>query len=106
MGVIQLVPIGLTFKALSDPNRRKILHLLKQGDLTAGELAEHFEISKPSLSHHLSTLKQAGLVSDERQGQNIIYSLESTVFQDIIAWLMEYTADESTSPKEGGTIDE
>lgn len=106
MGVILLVAVGLTFKALSDPNRRKILHLLKRGDLTAGELAEHFEISKPSLSHHLSTLKQAGLVSDERQGQNIIYSLESTVFQDIIAWLMEYTGDEGTSSKEGGTIDE
>lgn len=106
MGVILLVAVGLTFKALSDPNRRKILHLLKGGDLTAGELAEHFEISKPSLSHHLSILKQAGLVSNERQGQNIIYSLESTVFQDIIAWLMEYTADEGISPKEGGTIDE
>ncbi|NMB11283.1 MAG: winged helix-turn-helix transcriptional regulator [Firmicutes bacterium] len=107
MGVVQLVPIGLTFKALSDPNRRKILQLLKRGDLTAGELAEHFEISKPSLSHHLSVLKQAGLVSDERQGQNIIYSLESTVFQDIIAWLMEYTGDEKgISPKEGGAADE
>ncbi|MGI6567483.1 MAG: winged helix-turn-helix transcriptional regulator [Firmicutes bacterium] len=90
--------MGLTFKALSDPNRRKILRLLKERDLTAGELAEHFGISKPSLSHHLSILKQAGLVSDERQGQHIVYSLESTVFQDIIRWLMEYTADESTNP--------
>lgn len=107
MGVVHLATIGLTFKALSDPNRRRILHLLKRGDLTAGELAEHFEISKPSLSHHLSVLKQAGLVSDERQGQNIIYSLESTVFQDIIAWLMEYTTDEKgISPKEGGASDE
>ncbi len=106
MGVVDLVSVGLTFKALSDPNRRKILHLLRGGDLTAGELAEHFEISKPSVSHHLSILKQAGLVSDERQGQNIIYSLESTVFQDIIAWLMKYTAQESTSPEERGATDE
>jgi ArsR family transcriptional regulator len=96
--VVRLAAIGLTFKALSDPNRRKILRLLKERDLTAGELAEHFGISKPSLSHHLSILKQAGLVSDERQGQHIVYSLESTVFQDIIRWLMEYTADESTNP--------
>ena len=94
--VDHLASIGLTFKALSDPNRRKILQLLKQADMAAGELAEHFTITKPSLSHHLSVLKQAGLVSDERQGQNIIYSLESTVFQDIIAWLMEYTAGEDT----------
>ncbi len=96
--MVRLAAIGLTFKALSDPNRRKILRLLKERDLTAGELAEHFGISKPSLSHHLSILKQAGLVSDERQGQHIVYSLESTVFQDIIRWLMEYTADESTNP--------
>ncbi|NMB45613.1 MAG: winged helix-turn-helix transcriptional regulator [Firmicutes bacterium] len=98
--------MGLTFKALSDPNRRKILQLLRGGDLTPGELAEHFEISKPSVSHHLSILKQAGLVSDERQGQNIIYSLESTVFQDIIAWLLEYTTDEGIAAKEGGTTGE
>ncbi len=105
--MVQLSAIGLTFKALSDPNRRKILKLLKERDLTAGELAEHFGISKPSLSHHLSILKQAGLVSDERHGQHIIYSLESTVFQDIIRWLMEYTGDDSTKDVgEGGTADD
>ena len=106
MGVIHLAAIGLTFKALSDPNRRKVLQLLRNGDMTAGELSEHFSITKPSLSHHLSLLKQAGLVSDERQGQNIIYSLESTVFQDIIVWLMKYTAGESNSLDEGGAKDE
>ncbi|HHV93883.1 MAG: winged helix-turn-helix transcriptional regulator [Firmicutes bacterium] len=99
--------MGLTFKALSDPNRRKILRLLRERDLTAGELAEHFGISKPSLSHHLSILKQAGLISDERRGQHIVYSLETTVFQDIIRWLMEYTSDGGTrSPGEGGTSDD
>ena len=58
---------GEGFKALADPMRRRILELLRDGDLTAGELAEHFDISKPSLSHHLATLRSAGLVSDERR---------------------------------------
>ena len=74
------------FKALSDPTRRKILKLLSDQDMTAGEIAECFDISKPSISHHLSTLKAAGLVLDERKGQNIIYSLNMTVFQDLIKW--------------------
>lgn len=104
--MIHLVALGLTFKALSDPNRRKVLQLLKTGDMSAGELAEHFSISKPSLSHHLTVLKQAGLVSDERQGQNIIYSLESTVFQDVVAWLMDYTSSENTTHDKGGAQDE
>ena len=77
---------GEGFKALADPTRRRILELLRDGDLTAGELAEHFDISKPSLSHHLATLKSAGLVSDERRGQNIVYSLNTTVMQDLIGW--------------------
>lgn len=76
-----------TFKALSDPTRRQILHLLQQGDLTAGEIAGHFNISKPSISHHLQILKQAGLVLDRRQGQNIYYSLNTTVFQEVLGWL-------------------
>ncbi|NMB25148.1 MAG: winged helix-turn-helix transcriptional regulator [Firmicutes bacterium] len=101
-----MVALGLTFKALSDPNRRKVLQLLKTGDMSAGELAEHFSITKPSLSHHLTVLKQAGLVSDERQGQNIIYSLESTVFQDVVAWLMDYTTGGNTTQDEGGAKDE
>jgi len=55
--------------------------------MSAGEIAEHFEISKPSISHHLTLLKQAGLVLDERQGQNIIYSLHTTVVEDVIGWM-------------------
>ena len=98
-----MVAVGLTFKALSDSTRRKILQLLKTGDMNAGELAQHFAISKPSLSHHLAVLKQAGLVSDERQGQNIIYTLESTVFQDVVAWLMRYTAEGQNKVEEGDT---
>lgn len=85
------MPGGEGFKALADPTRRRILELLRDGDLTAGELAEHFDISKPSLSHHLATLKSAGLVSDERRGQNIVYSLNTTVMQDLIGWFLGFS---------------
>ena len=81
---------GEGFKALSDPTRRRILELLRERDMTAGELAEQFNISKPSISHHLTTLKTAGLVTDERHGQNIIYSLNTTVMQDLIEWFMGF----------------
>ena len=82
---------GEGFKALADPTRRRILELLRDGDLTAGELAEHFDISKPSLSYHLATLKSEGLVSDERRGQNIVYSLNTTVMQDLIGWFLGFS---------------
>ncbi len=81
---------GEGFKALSDPTRRRILELLRDGDKTAGELAEHFDMTKPSISHHLATLKAAGLVDDERRGQNIVYSLNTTVMQDLIGWFMGF----------------
>lgn len=81
--------LGLTFKALADPTRRQILKLLRERDLTAGEIADKFNISKPSISHHLNLLKQSGLVLDERQGQFIYYSLNTTVFQEIMGWLSE-----------------
>ncbi|MCL6638102.1 MAG: autorepressor SdpR family transcription factor [Firmicutes bacterium] len=77
---------GSTFKALADPTRRKILRLLRERDLTAGEIAEHFAISKPSISHHLGILKNANLVLDERKGQFIYYSLNMTVFQELVGW--------------------
>ncbi|WP_423409465.1 autorepressor SdpR family transcription factor [Heyndrickxia sp. MSNUG] len=79
------------FKALSDPTRRKILDLLKEKDLTAGEIADHFNISKPSISQHLKLLKHAGLIQDEKQGQFIIYSLNITVFQELISWAFSFT---------------
>lgn len=81
--------VGLTFKALADPTRRKILKLLKERDLTAGEIADEFDISKPSISHHLNLLKQSGLVLDERQGQFIYYSLNMTVFHEVMGWFSE-----------------
>lgn len=82
---------GEAFKALADPTRRRILELLRGGDLTAGELAEHFDMTKPSLSHHLSILKSAGLVDSERSGQNIVYSLDTTVLQDLMSWFYTFT---------------
>ncbi len=77
------------FKALSDPTRRQILELLKEQSLNAGEIAEYFNITKPSISHHLSILKNSQLIIDERHGQNIVYSLNSTIFQDVIKWFYD-----------------
>ncbi|MFC5469771.1 autorepressor SdpR family transcription factor [Cohnella suwonensis] len=76
------------FKALSDPTRRTILQLLKEKDMTAGDIADRFDISKPSISHHLSILKQAKLVQDERHGQTIVYSLNMTVVQEAMSWFL------------------
>lgn len=67
--------LGKAFKALADGTRRRILELLKDGDLNAGEIAEHFKMSKPSISHHLGILKDAEFVTERREGQNIIYTL-------------------------------
>ena len=77
------------FKALNDTTRRKILELLKNGDLTAGEIANRFMISKPSISHHLDLLKQAGLVESMKEGQYIYYSLNVTVMDEIVKWFGE-----------------
>ena len=77
------------FKALADPTRRRILELLAQGELTAGEIAAHFSMTKPSVSHHLSILKAAGLISDERRGQNIVYSVNLTIFQELVKWFYD-----------------
>ncbi|WP_409293063.1 autorepressor SdpR family transcription factor [Peribacillus sp. SCS-37] len=79
------------FKALSDPTRRKILDLLKEKDLAAGEISDHFNMSKPSISQHLKILKHAGLVQDEKKGQYVLYSLNTTVFQDLIGWALGFT---------------
>ncbi|OXB91909.1 transcriptional regulator [Parageobacillus galactosidasius] len=80
--------MNLVYKALADPTRRDILNLLRNKDLTAGEIADHFRISKPSISHHLNLLKQADLVHAEKDGQYIYYSINTTVLQDVLAWLL------------------
>ncbi len=76
------------FKALNDETRRQILELLKAGEMTAGEIADRFEISKPSISHHLDILKRAGLISGEKKGQFIEYSLNTTILEDLLTWIM------------------
>jgi ArsR family transcriptional regulator len=77
------------FRALSDPQRRKILDLLKTGSKTAGELSEQFDISMASLSHHYNVLKTADLIRSERRGQQIVYSVNSTVFEDVAVALAD-----------------
>jgi len=89
--------MNLFFKALGDPTRRSILEMLKKGDLTAGEIADAFNISKPSISHHLDILKQAGLVSAIKEGQFIHYSLSTTEIDEIIQWLYKFA--NHTNPK-------
>ena len=76
--------MGDVWSALADPTRRKILTLLKAQDLNAGEIAEQFNMTKPSISHHLSILKQAELVTSQKHGQNIVYSLNISVFEEIL----------------------
>jgi ArsR family transcriptional regulator, arsenate/arsenite/antimonite-responsive transcriptional repressor len=79
-----------TFRALNDKTRREILELLHKRDMTAGEIAESFDISKPSISHHLDILKQAGLVDHVKEGQYIYYSLNMTVMDELFSWLMRF----------------
>ena len=81
--------MNILFKALNDPTRREILELLKKKDLTAGEIADHFTITKPSISHHLDLLRQAGLVTAEKDGQYVFYSINTTVMDEMIKWLIK-----------------
>lgn len=73
-----------TFKALADPTRREIIELLKKRSMSAGEIAEHFKITLPSLTYHFNTLKQADLITQERAGQQIIYSLNISVIEELM----------------------
>jgi DNA-binding transcriptional ArsR family regulator len=77
------------FQALSDPTRRKILDMLKKKDLTAGEISDAFNISKPSISHHLDILKRANLVVSEKNGQFITYSINTTELDELIKWIYQ-----------------
>jgi ArsR family transcriptional regulator len=80
--------MNILFKALNDQTRREIVDLLKAGDMTAGEIADHFNISKPSISHHLDLLKQADIISYVKKGQFIYYSLNATVLDEVISWFL------------------
>ncbi|WP_298579039.1 autorepressor SdpR family transcription factor [uncultured Olegusella sp.] len=91
---------GEAFTALSDVTRRRILELLQDQELTAGEIAEHFDLSKATLSHHLAILKNAGLVSSEKEGLYVRYRLNTTVVQGLMAWLFELTSHEGVQDHE------
>lgn len=76
-----------TFKALSDPTRREVLQLLQQGPLAAGDIAEHFAMTAATVSHHLSILKEAGLIEAEKRGKYIYYELNLSVLEEIMTWM-------------------
>ena len=78
------------FKALNDETRREILTMLKEQPMTAGEIADHFNISKPSISHHLDILKRADLVASEKKGQFVHYSINTTVMDDLLTWILTF----------------
>lgn len=82
--------MNIVFKALNDPTRREILQLLQERDMTAGEIVEKFNITGPSISHHLDLLKQAKLVIAEKEGQFIYYSLNTTVVDEIMKWFLQF----------------
>lgn len=88
--------VGDGFKALSDPTRRRILELLGERDMTAGEIGEHFPQNKATLSHHLEVLREAGLVEAERRGRNVLYRLDTTVLQGLISWFLGLTETETS----------
>lgn len=78
-----------TMKALSDPTRRAILNLLKEGDKSAGEIGENFDMTAATVSHHLSTLKKAGLVSESKEKNFVYYSLNASVLEEVLLWVKE-----------------
>lgn len=88
-----------TFRALADPTRREILALLRHGEITAGGLAEKFDMTKPAMSHHFAVLKEADLIISRREGQQIWYGLNTTVVQDLMAWATQLVADGKKSKR-------
>jgi DNA-binding transcriptional ArsR family regulator len=87
-------------KAISDQTRREILNLLKKGRMSAGDIVAHFNITGASISRHLSILKEADLVRDEREGQFIFYELNTSVLEDIMCWIIALKGDDKNDQKE------
>ncbi len=83
------VPLNEVFKAIADPTRREILRLLRHEEMSAGEVAARFDMTKPTMSHHFAVLKGAGLITSRREGQTIWYALDTTVLEDVLAWSMD-----------------
>lgn len=91
------MPFPETFKALSDPTRREILNLLKEHSLPAGEIVEHFNMTGATISHHLSILKKADLISDRHEGKYIYYELNLSVFEEVLNWFNDFLGKENHS---------
>lgn len=83
------VPLNDVFKAIADPTRREILRLLRHEEMNAGDVAAQFDMTKPTMSHHFSVLKAAGLITSRREGQTIWYALNTTVLEDVLAWTVD-----------------
>lgn len=102
MSVEAWLGIDETIRALGDPTRREILQALRERDLSAGEIGALFPITGASVSHHLNVLREAGLVTSEREGRSIIYSLDATVFQEFMQQMMTMLDIDSGDGREGG----
>ena len=88
-----------TMKALSDPIRREILNLLKQGRMSAGDIVDHFDVTGASISRHLSVLREADLIRDKREGKYIYYELNASVLEEIMLWIADLKGDNSNDQK-------
>ncbi len=89
-----------TLRALADPIRREILNLLKKGRMSAGEITEHFSVTAPSVSRHLSVLKEADLIRDAREGKFIFYEINTSVLEETILWIATLKGEGSNAEKE------
>jgi DNA-binding transcriptional ArsR family regulator len=89
--------LNTLFKALNDPTRRAILELLRERPLTAGEIADQFSFSKPTISHHLDLLRQADLVNSDKQGQFVTYTLNMTVMDELLGWLLQFKSSSDST---------
>jgi ArsR family transcriptional regulator, arsenate/arsenite/antimonite-responsive transcriptional repressor len=92
---------SIVFKALADPTRREILRFVRRGEMTAGDLAARFEMTKPTMSHHFAVLKEADLLTSRREGQTIWYGLNTLVIQNLMAWAMDLL-DGNAKARDGG----
>ena len=90
--------MNTVFKALNDPIRRQILEILKAQDMTAGDIADKFEVGKPTISHHLDLLRQANLVSSVKDGQFMLYSINTTVLDEVLKWVLDLKSSTEQQP--------
>ena len=93
------VALNEVFKAVADPTRREILRLLRHEEMSAGDVAARFDMTKPTMSHHFAVLKAAGLITSRREGQTIWYALNTTVLEDVLAWTLDLAQSAKGDPK-------